>query len=137
MSQPTHCKACGQPLPAPDAAYCPKCGVLEPSGGAPHAPPPMQPYPQQVYAQSPPGHGFAITSLVLGIISICTCGWGFLFGTPGVVFGFIAQKHLKRAGAPTAMATAGIVLSIVGIVVGVLFIMFFVGLGFFAALAGD
>ena len=83
---------------------------------------PMQPYQGQGYAPSPPGKGLAITSLVLGLVSILLCLWCFT-GVPGMIFGFIGHKQLKGAGAPTGMATAGIVLSIIGTALAVLFVL--------------
>ena len=122
MSQPSRCSNCGCALPTADAAFCPGCGARGPAGvSAPYAVPPMQPASQPVYTKDPPGKGFAITSLVLGIASFLCLG---CFGAiPGMIFGFIALKKLKEARASTAMATAGIVLSIIFIVLAFLFIL--------------
>lgn len=62
-----------------------------------------------------PGNGFAITSLVLGIISIlttCCCGLGILLGILGIIFGCIQQKD--SLGQKPGMAILGIVLSGIG-----------------------
>ena len=61
----------------------------------------------------------AVVSLVLGIVSIvlgCCTGWvGSLFGIGGVVCAIVAKKKGK-----SGMATAGLICSIAGIVVGIL-----------------
>lgn len=60
--------------------------------------------------------GFAITSLVLGILSILSscCCVGFIFAIPGIIFGCLQKKNEydKKPG----MAIAGIVTSILGII---------------------
>ena len=72
-------------------------------------------------------NGFAIAGLVLGILSILSSftivffglGWlGLIFGIVGIVMGVMAKKK-----APSGMATAGLVLSIIGTVLcGITFI---------------
>lgn len=63
-------------------------------------------------------NGFAVASLVLGILSILSSftivwvgfGWlGLVFGIVGIVMGVMAKKRN-----PSGMATAGLVLSIIG-----------------------
>ena len=61
-------------------------------------------------------NGFAIASLVLGIVAIVFnfIGLGIvglIFGVVGIVLGVLARKKN-----PTGMATAGLVLSIIGTV---------------------
>jgi Domain of unknown function (DUF4190) len=41
--------------------------------------------------------GLAVTSLVLGIVSILTCGLGFLFAIPAIITGHIAQCRARRS----------------------------------------
>ncbi|MEE0061342.1 MAG: DUF4190 domain-containing protein [Acutalibacteraceae bacterium] len=75
----------------------------------------QQPYYQQQMYQQPmtpaePGRGFAIASLVLGIVSfIC---FPIITGGLGIAFGIVAKKK----GSRSPMATAGIICGIVGIV---------------------
>lgn len=61
----------------------------------------------------------AIVSLVLGILSIvlgCCTGWiGALFGIGGIICAVFANKQGK-----TGLAQAGLICSIVGIVLGIL-----------------
>ncbi|MBR1866755.1 MAG: DUF4190 domain-containing protein [Lachnospiraceae bacterium] len=61
-----------------------------------------------------------MASLVLGILSIpggCCCGLGVLFGILGIIFGCVQQKDTfgKRPG----IAIAGIVLSVIGIILSI------------------
>ena len=78
----------------------------------------------------------AIISLVLGILSIvlgCCTGWiGALFGIGGIICAVFANKQGK-----SGLAKAGLICSIVGIVLGILitvlavvFSMAMVGYGF-------
>ena len=60
----------------------------------------------------------AIVGMILGIISILAgcCGWYSLFlGIPGIICSILARKHGK-----SGMATAGIVCSVIGIILGIL-----------------
>ncbi len=81
--------------------------------------------------------GFAIASLVLGIVSVVfMCVWylGIPAAILGLIFGIIANKAKKNG-----MATAGIVLSIIGLVlVVILIILAAIGLsmGFMDAIMG-
>lgn len=73
--------------------------------------PPIQPSaPQQNN-----GRGFSIASLVLGIVSIPCCGYGWITGILAIIFGVLALKKLKKTGAPTGKATAGLVMGIIGL----------------------
>jgi hypothetical protein len=69
----------------------------------------------------------AVAALVLGIIgTLASCFFflgGFVPGIPlavvALVLAIIARKSAMRNGEPTATATAGLVLGIVGLVIGV------------------
>ena len=64
-------------------------------------------------------HGYAIASLVLGILSVvfsCCYGIGFILGVVGLVLAILARKSGNKEG----VCTAGIILSIIGLVIGVL-----------------
>lgn len=62
-------------------------------------------------------NGFAIAGLVLGIVSIVLC-WisfvGLVAGIVGLILSVMGRKHC--APEQTGMVTAGLVLSIIGIV---------------------
>ena len=72
-------------------------------------------------------NGLAIASLVLGIVSILFCfmglavPFGLIIGIVGIVLGVKSKK-----AAPSGMATAGFVLSIIGTVICALFLFIFV-----------
>lgn len=84
--------------------------------------------PQDPYQPQGP-NGLAIASLVLGIISIptiCCYGLGILLGIIGIVLGIVSRKSgTKMSG----MAIAGIILSAIGILFGILF-WILAGIGF-------
>ena len=65
--------------------------------------------------------GMAIASLVLGLV------WAYGIGSIlAIVFGFIAKKNIREAGGMETgggMATAGIVLGIIGVVAVVIIII--------------
>ena len=68
--------------------------------------------------------GFAIASLVLGIISILICccwGSGIVLAIPGLILGISANKKQK-----TGIGTAGIICSIIGTVLNVIALLYYV-----------
>ncbi len=72
-----------------------------------------------------PNGGFAIAGLVLGIISIVFF-WGFYFGIPVGIIGIIMSALGRRSPQRRTMATVGLVLSIVGIVLSLCVVGFFI-----------
>lgn len=85
-------------------------------------------YDQKVYdggdqEENPNGNkkGFAITALVLGIVSVigCCCGLGFIAAPISIIFAIIAL--VKRHGG-TAMSIVGIVLSSISLLITILFV---------------
>ena len=87
--------------------------------------PPATPGPISIEA-SPRNNSYAVAGLTLGILSLtfglCCC-YGLPFSVPGIICSSIALSQIKRDPSTQlgkGMATAGLVLSIVGIVVGVL-----------------
>lgn len=78
--------------------------------------------PPQVLVQAGQTNGFAVASLVLGII------WIFWIGSLlALIFGFIAKRQIDRSnGAQTGsgLAIAGIVLGLVGVCTLLLVILF-------------
>lgn len=74
--------------------------------------------------------GFAIASLVMGIggiLTSCCCGVGTIFCILGIIFGCVQQKD--QNGQKPGMAIAGIIISIVGLLLSVLAILYFVIVG--------
>jgi uncharacterized protein DUF4190 len=91
---------------------------------------PAAPYPYVVAAPPEPGSGQAVTSLVLGIISIvftfipCFGFVAIVTGIIGLIMGILGRKSVSRHG----MAVTGIVLSAISLGLAVLFIILYVGL---------
>lgn len=76
-----------------------------------------QPYQYQQFQEQPEsGKNFAIASLVLGIVSFFCCGT--ICSILGIIFGVISKQRQKENN---GMATAGIVLSIIALVLGIVF----------------
>ena len=80
------------------------------------------------------GYGFAITSLACGVLGLLCCCCGPLGSILAIVFGCVAKGQMKRSGDMdgSGMATAGIVLGIVGIALDIIgtvigFLVGFVG----------
>ena len=68
-------------------------------------------------------HGYAVASLVLGIVSVvlCCCTWvGIICGIVGLVLAVVA----KKAGNTESICKAGLILSIIGIVLSVVLLIF-------------
>ena len=109
------CANCGRDL-SPSAIACPNCGHPGPAAGTAAVAP----------APGKRTEGFAIASLVCGIV-------GF-FAVPivgsvlAIVFGSVARKRI--ADDPdlggTEMARAGIIIGWIGVVLGLLAIVFFI-----------
>jgi len=122
----------------------PPAGAADPFAPPPLAPPagpdawagyggPPPQYPPPPYSgQYPPGYpgapgawpgygyapartnGFAVASLVLGLVGWLPCGIGSVLA---IVFGFVARSQIKSSGGQqvgSGMATAGIVLGFIG-----------------------
>ncbi len=82
-------------------------------------PPPQQPY----YAPPKPAASpKAITAMILGIVSLCfifTGPWAFIgvaAGVAGLILAIMAKKEQ-----PSSVATAGLIMSIIGIALCLLF----------------
>lgn len=87
----------------------------------PADPAPAPTYAPAAYPQTQQPSGFAITALVLGIVSVT--GFGLLTGIPAVIFGSLALNK-KQHG--RGMSIAGIVTGAVGTVLSLLYIAFIV-----------
>lgn len=92
----------------------------------------QQPYQQQYYQQPmyqqpmtnvDPGKGFAIASLVLGIVSFLC--FPAITGVLGIIFGGIARSK----GSRSPMAIAGIVCGVIGIILWIILIVLQIALG--------
>ena len=106
--------------------------------GAPNVYVQPAPYPYIVAAPPDPGSGQAVTSLVLGIVSVvfafipCLGFIALVTGIVGLIMG-IWVANLSAAG----MAVTGIVLSAIGLGLVVLFMVLCVGLNVLTLCAAD
>ncbi len=94
--------------------------------------PTATPMPPQPEAQLPTS-GKAITSLVLGILSLPSCFCfgliAVLLGAGAVIFGILAKKDVaegRAGGASSGLALGGLICGIVGICLGLLYVVFFI-----------
>ena len=113
------CPQCGTAIQA-GVRFCPNCGQPTQSLSTP-APVPQSPqyvaYAPAQYSDNPPapGKGMAIASLVLGIASIFLPYIHFLLAIIGLILGITSRGKLSEARQPTGIATAAIVLNIIGL----------------------
>ena len=157
-----YCKVCGKPLPD-SAERCDECGTFvneaengqngaEQSGGGSSFDTgngyyqdnrgTYSGYQEPVYErQSGARKGFAIASLVLGIVGlILTCcslvtygALSILFGIMGLIFGILGLKSQGKG-----MAIAGIVMACLNLVIGILLlVMMFVSTNMISNMSPD
>ena len=94
------------------------------SYGAP-PPPPSSPYGGSPYGGAAPQQSTSVMSiiaLVLGIISIPACGC-FVFSVAAIVLGILGRNEVKKSGGAKkggGMATAGLVIGVVTLVIAVI-----------------
>jgi len=70
-----------------------------------------------------PGKGQSTASLVLGIIAIVFTSIGLIPAIIGLIMGINGKKKAIEARAPTGIAQAGIVLSIIALILNVLVVI--------------
>lgn len=133
------CKNCGAQI-TDGALFCTNCGasVAEPPVQPvqqPVAPVYQQPvyqqpiYQQPVYQQpvSNSGRGMGVAALVMGIVSCCLFWIPYvntvclLMCIAGIILSSISMKKARAAGVSAGIAVAGLVVSIVGLVLSLLF----------------
>jgi ribosomal protein S27AE len=123
-----------------NAVVCTQCGYLFGNETIPQNAQPVYQQPP-VYAQQAPvygqpaipkNNGFAIASLILGIVGVLACCYGLVPQVLAVVFGFIAKKKIKESnGAEQGenFAKIGTILGFVGfgigLIVGIIVIVVF------------
>jgi hypothetical protein len=97
-----------------------------------YPPPPPQPY--AGYAPPPPApkNGLGVAALVIAIIALVVC-WsvagGLILGVCAMIIGFVARGRVKRGEATNGgVATAGVVLGFLAIIVSLVFIPIWVGI---------
>jgi len=70
--------------------------------------------------------GFAVASLVLGIVSVICCGLGLVLGPLAIAFGISGRNKILQSGGMlvgSGMAAAGLALGIIGTVLSILTII--------------
>lgn len=111
------CENCGNPLHRPDPVPQPQPVIAEPVAAP-------------VPAGELPAKGLGIAGLVLGIVSIVFCCCiGFLsaaFAITGLIFSIIAMKRAKAVGMKNNTALAGLILSIIDLVLSLLYTLLLV-----------
>jgi len=90
---------------------------------------PLQPTPMPPAPGNEPGKGLAIASLILGIAGV-VFSWMMGFGGLPSLIGLILAIVAKKKGFSGGIATAGLIISIIGIVLNGI-IIFVVCAGFF------
>lgn len=94
-------------------AYLSAPGYGAAPGYGPQQPGPYAGYPVGYGAYGYPKNGYAVWALVLGILSIFTCG--FLSGVPAIIVGGKARRAAYTGEADNpGLATAGVVLGWIG-----------------------
>ncbi len=108
------CPNCGAPANE-NQACCTQCGAMLTA----------QAYPvNQPTSQRAPGLGLAITSMVLGIVSLalfCMIYFAIPCAIVGIALGGVALSKAKKANAKSGMAVAGIACSCVSL--GILIVL--------------
>ena len=79
-------------------------------------------YPQPQPEPPKEKNGAAVTSLIMGIIGLvfsCCCGSGLIFGIVGIITA-IVSKSKSSTGKLNGMAIAGLIMSIISVVLGII-----------------
>ncbi|ADU26040.1 DUF4190 domain-containing protein [Ethanoligenens harbinense] len=108
------CAKCGAACADSDT-YCGVCGAPLPAWGRP----------------APTGDGFAVASMVLGIIGICTFwfGLGVITSILAVIFSLIVLCTARRRAVGHGMAIAGLVTGGLALFITLLIVVFLIAIG--------
>ncbi|GAC1331513.1 MAG: hypothetical protein NVSMB13_19850 [Mycobacteriales bacterium] len=105
------------PQPSPGSSPQPYGQPAQPDGARPAYGQPA--YGQQPYGQQRGTNTMAILSLV----------FAFIFSPLGIIFGFVAKKQIRERGeGGSGLATAGIVIGFVSLVLGIIYVIAIVAL---------
>lgn len=123
----------GGPAATPGAYGYPAPAPVAPAGsgyGYPGYPGYGGGYGAQPGWQQAPANGMGTAGMVLGILAVCLfCFYGFpslILGVLALIFGILGRKRVQRGEASNGgQATSGIILGAIGIVLGLLMIVFF------------
>lgn len=133
------CSKCGT-MVSDDCTFCPSCGAFMETtaqgyGNAQNDSPAQGP--QYVVVQAPqapqkPMNGVGLAGMIIGILSYIFCWipvFDFILGLVGVILSGVGLSRKERFRL-NGFAVAGLVLSIIGLVIGfIIMIAFFVALG--------
>jgi hypothetical protein len=116
----------------PDKPYTPPPPPQYGAYPGSYPPPPPQPYAGYTPPQAAPKNGLGIAALVIAIFGLVFC-WtivgGIILGLCALIIGFLARGRVKRGEATNGgVATAGIVLGVLAIIVSLVFIPIWVGI---------
>lgn len=90
----------------------------QPNQNYPYYPPPVQ-YVQVPVAVAPPNAGGAVAAMVLGIVSMFICCFGWITGVIAIALAATAMKKINDSGGQyggRGMAITGLVLGIISVV---------------------
>jgi hypothetical protein len=99
-----------------------------PYGQQPQQPYAAPPYPQAGYGYPQPvaePNSLATASLALGFVSIVICFYGSLVGPIGLGLGIAGLNRARRSGIGRTQAIGGLVLSTLGILIGIAGLLFY------------
>lgn len=117
------CNKCGSPI-TPGATFCTNCGApVEAQAPQTYNATPVYNAPQPAAV---PGKGLAITSMVLGIISLALfCFWYLAIpcAIVGLILGAVAINKSRITGIKNNMAIAGVACSCVALGAALIFIL--------------
>jgi uncharacterized protein DUF4190 len=96
------------PPPGQQPPYPPQPGM--PPGQAPY--PPQPGMPGAYHMQPTKGNGFALASLITGIVGFCV---PFLGGLLAILFGFLGLRRSKETHSGKGLAIAGLILGVLSL----------------------
>jgi FtsH-binding integral membrane protein len=92
-------------------------------------PPPAVPPAAGLPERKPGPPGLAIAGFVVGVVGLLIC-WlpiaGLIVGLVGLALSFVGQRQAQEKDAPAGLATAGIICSILAVLVGIVFTVLWV-----------
>lgn len=119
----------GSPHPQAPAGYRPYAEPYYPPQPHPHQYQQPVPYPQPHYGYRASGHnGLSTAGMTLGIVSLVTCFVPFgllpaVIALVGLPISCVGRSNARNTGAPTSRATAGIVCTIITLIIAAIALM--------------
>ena len=124
------CGKCGM-IVSDDCTFCPSCGAVmeaaQVTGNAQVCSPIQVPQYMVVQAPQKPTNGVGLAGMIIGILSYILC-WvpvlDFLLGMIGIILSGVGLRRKERYRL-NGFAVAGLVLSIIGLVIGIIYMIAF------------